>query len=918
MCSILFFPFMSFYGEMLWFYSLGFSQRFWTVIAAQVGFMILFAVISWCLVYLLTWFIPSKQNQIQRILSQILALVIGGSWGYQNWDTILKFFYSTPTEIRDPILEQRTSFYLFHLPFYDSLYSLLITVSVIALLVSVATMLIRIQYKENELVVVEPDEKTTNSQRIEKSFYLSAAVVLLLLGWGQFLDRYHLLYSQWGVTTGAGWTDVHIRLPGYWIVFFCLIGSAIALMIPPVRGWLQHRFLLSATQERNIPFYSVGVVILPNAIIWFLALTVVPSAFQWLRVEPNEISVETPYIRHNIQYTRQGFHLDKVEEKKFPASEQFTQEIVNRNQNLFQNIRLWDYRALDAVYKQFQEIRLYYEFQDVDIDRYTFQDEYREVMVSARELELANLPEQSQTFINRRFKYTHGYGITLTTVSEFTPQGLPNLLVKDIPPKSKYPELEVKQPEIYYGGLTDSYVIVNTQEQEFDYPSGEKNIYTRYQGSGGVEISNLWRKFVYGWKYGGTRLFFSGYPTRESRIQFHRQIRDRVNTVAPFLEFDDDPYIVLVDGKLYWMLDGYTVSEYYPYSEPFSSMEQIEYRNGQSHRLLTSLVDAELHGANYIRNSVKMVVNAYNGNLTFYVYEPDDPIIQVWQRIFPNLFKTKEDMPAEFKQHVRYPSDMLLVQGLIYAKYHMEDPTVFYNQEDLWVRATEKYYNQVQPVEPYYIMWEPPSSNKTEFILIQPFTPKNRQVLIGWIAGMCDPENYGRFIAYQFPKEKRILGPQQVETKIDQDSFLSGQLTLWDQRGSNVIRGNVLAIPIEETLLYVEPIYLQAETAAYPELRLVVLMHNDQLSYAETFDDALQNLLQEKKGKLPEGEKLVGEQTVKQMIQQANNAFDTYLQQMGEKNFNRANEALQDLQNNLEQLMQQTRSSSSSSSPSND
>jgi hypothetical protein len=388
---------------------------------------------------------------------------------------------------------------------------------------------------------------------------------------------------------------------------------------------------------------------------------------------------------------------------------------------------------------------------------------------------------------------------------------------------------------------------------------------------------------------------------------FHRQVKERVKTLAPFLHFDDDPYVVLAGGRLYWIIDAYTTSTDYPYSESFGADGAAKRRSRRGISPLFTEVADPLYGVNYIRNSVKAVVDAFNGTVDFYVFEPEDPLILVWQKIFPNLFKEKEKMPEALLAHIRYPVDMLLVQGLVYAKYHMTDPTVFYNQEDLWIRATEKYYKQVQPVEPYYIMWELPGSDKLEFVLILPFTPKNRQVLIGWIAGICDPGNYGRLLAYKFPKEKRILGPQQVETKVDQDRFLSGQLTLWDQRGSNVIRGNVLAIPIEETLFYVEPIYLQAETAAYPELRLVVVMHNDILSYAETFDEALRGLFEEREGERaalrerPLEEKI----SVEALIKRANEAFENYLKRLGEKRFEEASSALETLQKTLQQLTEQ-------------
>jgi uncharacterized membrane protein (UPF0182 family) len=641
------------------------------------------------------------------------------------------------------------------------------------------------------------------------------------------------------------------------------------------------------------------------ALAWFLGLWVVPGLFQSLIVEPNEITLEKPFIEHNIHFTRHGFNLQDVEEREYPVVDQLPPKPDDGGQRLYENIRLWDWRALDSVYQQFQEIRLYYEFTDVDVDRYTIQGDYRQMMISVREMQIDNLPPDSQTFVNRRFKYTHGYGLTLTDVSEFTADGLPDLLIKDIPPKSRYPELDVSRPQIYYGELTDKYVVVNSEEKEFDYPSGDRNVYLHYDGQGGVLINSFWRKLIYAYKYGGLKFLLSGYPTPRSRIMFHRQIKERVRTLAPFLEFDSDPYIVLVDGKLYWILDAYTRSGLFPYSSRFTSAVARQARSAS-----TPLVEqlGDLRDVNYVRNAVKAVVNAFDGSVQLYVFEPRDPLIKTWSNVYEGLLLPAERMPKGLRRHIRYPADMLVLQGEVYAKYHMTDPTVFYNQEDLWVQATEKYYDHIQPVEPYYIMWQQPDQKELEFVLMLPFTPKNRQVMIGWIAGMCDGDNYGRFLVYQFPKDKRVLGTQQVETKIDQDSYLSGQLSLWDQRGSNVIRGNVLAIPVQNTILYVEPIYLQAETAAYPELRLVAIMHQDKLSYAETFDKALAGLFDLQAPVAGAQTSKPGDQTAKsidqteRLIRRANQAFERYLQLLGDKQFMQTGKALEDLQKALEQL----------------
>jgi hypothetical protein len=903
--TFLFFWFMDFWGEMLWFKSSGFLQRFWIFELNRYAFILGGLIFGFLVVYFTSFSLKANKKAF-RLWASLAGALTGGLWGSANWINYLKFTNRIDSGISEPIFLNDAGFYLFTLPFLDSIYALLVFLLAISIIVNVVGTFTIEKSGENLKVtrIKDGDEATRVPGHL--SLYISAGLFLLVLAYMKYLDRFHLLYSNYGVVSGPGWTDVHIRLPALMIVVIITAIAGLMLMIP----WT-HRLAGKMTgrlikRKGNRTISNIIITYIYTFAIWFLALTVIPGLFQWLKVEPNELRLEEKYISYNIELTQKAFALDRIEEREFPASEVFTKEGYEQNQNIFNNIRLWDYRALDAVYKQFQEIRLYYEFADVDVDRYYIDGQYRQMMVSAREMETDNLPQQSKTFVNKRFKYTHGYGITLTNVSEFTENGLPDLLIKDIPPVSRYNSLKVDQPRLYYGELTREHVIANSKEEEFDYPRGEKNVYFSYNGSGGVAISNFWRKLIYGWKFDGTRLLFSGYPDEESRILFHRQVKDRIKTIAPFLKLDDDPYIALIDGELYWILDTYTTSSYFPYSEHFDSKEDIRHQQSGQTGVIGQGAGWKLHGKNYIRNSVKAVINAYSGEVSLYIFDKDDPVIQVWSNILPGVFKDKEEMPEGIMQHVRYPSDFLLVQGLVYAKYHMTEPTVFYNQEDLWIRATEKYYGTVQPVEPYYVMWEPPETDEQEFILMMPFTPKNRQVAIGWIAGMCDMENYGRFLAYKFPKEKRILGPQQVETKIDQDRFLSGQLTLWDQRGSNVIRGNVLAIPVDNTIIYVEPIYLKAETAAYPELRLVAVMHNDRLSYAETFDRAIEGLFEGTKretigGEAPE----VMPGTIKELIQRAGTAFDEYIEYTGKKEFNKASESLRELEESLDQLYKQ-------------
>ncbi len=905
--TVFFFWYMDFYGELLWFQSLGYDDRFWVSIFNQAEYSIAGAIISGLIVFLLTMKITRYKKVIRNIVF-IIAVFIGGSWGYSNWDTILKFFYAVPAGVTEPIFNNDAGFYLFKLPFLQSLYSLLFNLSFISLIAIIISVFVSLSGETPRF-----EYPVENADQQFNQLYINIGILLLILTLGKYLDRYTLMYSKTGVVAGPGWTDVNILLPAYSVIILISLIFALVFLIPVLRKAVQKRFqnIFKRFRQLRIAFILSTLAVL--FLTWFVALVAIPGLFQWLRVQPNEITFEVPYISNNIHLTRYGFGLNNIEEREYPVTGDFSQTTVDSNPAIFDNIRLWDWHALQAVYKQFQEIRLYYEFTDVDVDRYTYDNKYRQTMISARELEVNNLPQQSQTFVNRMFKYTHGFGITLASVSEFTPEGLPHLLIKNIPPVSEFPNLEVKQPRIYYGEVTNTHVVVNSKEDEFDYPSGEDNVYYNYKAKSGVEISNFWRKFLFGWKFDGSSFLFSSYTTENSRILFHRQIEERVQLLAPFLKFDQDPYVILADGKLYWIIDAYTTSHYFPYSEPFSSDERIEFKEGETARVLENKIAGILDCENYIRNSVKAVIDAFSGEVNFYIFDDKDPIIKVWNKIYPKLLKKKDEMPKSVYAHIRYPKDLLLVQGSVYSKYHMNDPRVFYNQEDLWIRATEKYYKDVKPVDPYYIMWQLPEHNKPQFTLVLPFTPKNRQVSIGWITGMCDGENYGKFLAYKFTKEKSVLGPQQVETKIDQDRFLSGQLTLWDQRGSDVIRGNTLAIPVDKTMFYVEPIYLQAVTAAYPELRLVVVMHGDNLSYGETFEKALQGLFNKTEQPLPVTEQKIQSTkeepviTNSQLIRNANEAFDNYLKYLGEKKFNESSKELEKLQNYLNQLSEKVK-----------
>lgn len=879
--TIAFFAILNFWSEALWFHALGYGRRFWLFLDTQAGLSVIGAGLGALGVRLMNLGLRRTASRI-RWWPEAIGAVVGAGYGYTDWQPVLEFANRVPVDVREPVFGLDAGFYLFTLPIIDLVHGFLVWIVVIAAVSSVFAS------------GWQPSDRTSIGDAFARSrgsrILVVGLALAVVLGLGFVRASFHLLYSRAGVVAGPGFTDVHVRLPAY-LTLAVLTPALMALVFVP--GIRARAAALTAPFLRipSTTLRACAAAWLAIGVACLLLAAFAPWLTQQLIVEPNEITLERPYIANNIALTRYAFGLSDIEERQYSESGRLTRAMIDDNRQLISEIRLWDWRALDAVYQQFQEIRLYYEFQDVDIDRYRFNGRYRQVMVSARELEQQNLPTGSQTFVNRRFKFTHGFGITLTPVSDFTRSGLPDMLVRDIPPVSDYPELEVERPEIYYGELTRTAVVANTAEAEFDYPSGEDNVYTHYEGHGGVRLGNLWRKFVFGWRFGGTPFFFSGYPDADSRVMFHRQVRERAQRIAPFLVFDSDPYIVLADGRLYWIIDAYTHSDRFPYSAPFDVGDYAA--PGRDDSIAATY---GFHGANFLRNSVKVVIDAYNGDVSYYVFDESDPIIRVWRNILPAMFKDKSQMPEALRGHVRYPEGMLLTQGLVYTKYHMEDPVVFYNQEDLWVRATEKHRGSVMPVEPYYVMWQLPGSGEAEFVLMMPFTPKDRQVMIGWIAGLSDGDNYGRFLAYKFPKEKRVLGPQQVESKIDQDRFLSGQLTLWDQRGSNVLRGNVLAIPLDNTLLYVEPIYLQAETAAYPELRVVVTMHGDDMSYGDTFEEALEGLFGDTStaiGSEPPPSRLAAD---------AQAAFERYLAAQGDARFEDAAAALSELEDLLNRM----------------
>jgi uncharacterized membrane protein (UPF0182 family) len=828
--------FLSWYVESIWFASLGYGEVFWKTVGFEGAVFSAFAAATLAVLFggFLALepphfkrggsgtFIVVNGRQVHlpvgRVLrglalagSALIALVTASGMA-SAWPTFALWWYGRPSATLlagadhavDPILGRPIAFYLFTLPAWDAIAGWLISMAVLLLIVAAA------------LTVISRSAGTTGSFRgasgVPTGLALAWALFLAAVGAQVWLGRYELLLDDHTIFTGATYTDVHVTLMAKTIVAVLLgVGAVIAL----IAGLTRRRFiwLAGAAAPAAVAFVIGGIV--ATYVSGFI-------------VKPNELVRERPFIEHNIAFTRQAYGLNHIVAQQFPAEATIAAADPAGNQATLMNVRLWDWRVLQDTLRQLQEIRTYYDFPDIDIDRYTIDGAPRQVMLGARELNVDKLPESSRNWINEKLIYTHGYGITMNFVNGFTPEGLPQLLLKDMPVQSTTPALAVTRPEIYFGETTDTDVYVNTRQQEFNYPQGQTNSLTSYEGTGGIVLGGYLRRLLIAMERGDVaKLPFSDDVGPDSRLLMRRNVRARAAALAPFLTFDDDPYMVLrADGRLAWIMDAFTISDRYPYSRPFS---------------------LERRQVNYVRNSVKVVIDAYDGSTTFYVFDPTDPIIDAYRGLFPELFRDVAAMPADLRAHVRYPELLLSLQADVYGLYHMTDPEVFYNREDLWTVATDAAASQQTtresaPVEPNFIVMKLPGETRPEFVGILPFSPANRNNLIGWIAGRSDGANYGTAIVYDFPKTRLVAGPLQIEARIDQDPKLSGQLTLWNQQGSRVRRGSLLVIPIGRALLYVESIYLQAQRSPMPELRLVVLAMQDRLEYAPTFGEALAQL----------------------------------------------------------------------------
>jgi uncharacterized membrane protein (UPF0182 family) len=803
-----------FYTDWLWFGEVGYQDVFLTIVRSQASlFTITFVIAVLWLVFNLRLALGSMREgrpifttqqgievalpgrqQLQTIASAIAMVLSGliGLYASSQWETWVLWQKAVPFGQPDPILGYDIGFYVFTIPFLQFVRGMAQTLVIMAALGAGAI------YALSGMFLTGPSSILSMTPTVRRHIALLVAVFFLLVAGGAWLGRFELLAHPAGIIYGASYADVQARMP---VALMLSVVSVLGAILAIVHG----------LTRRNWP--------IPVAVALYLLVSLGGEAYATLLqrfvVTPNEQARESPYIRNNIDATRRAFALDRVEERGLTGDAVLTREDITRNAPTLQNIRLWDHQPLLDTFGQLQEIRTYYDFVSVDNDRYVVNGRPQQVMLSARELNSNSLP--NRTWVNERLTFTHGYGLTLGPVNQVTSEGLPVLYVRNLPTETM-PELPITEPSLYFGELSNDYVIVRTRTREFHYPRGDENVFTQYAGSGGLALESLGRRIMFALRFGAYQIAFNDDISGESRILFHRNIAERVQEIAPFLTFDRDPYLVLADGRLYWMYDAYTTSNRYPYSTLAG-------------------------GVNYIRNSVKIVIEAYHGTTTFYAADPRDPVLATYANVFSGMFKPLAEMPATLRSHIRYPEDLFALQASVFATYHMTEPPVFYNREDQWEVPTIDDSGEAQAaMQPYYTIMRLPGETDPEFIQMLPFTPRRKDNLAAWLVARSDPEHYGEVRVFEFPKQKVVFGPRQVVARINQDQMISPQITLWNQQGSQVTWGTLMVIPIEESLIYVRPLYLRGAGGRIPELTRVVVVYQDQIVMEQTLEAALARL----------------------------------------------------------------------------
>lgn len=808
------------YTDLLWFEEMGQPGVFWTRIGSWWATWAVFAAASFALLYtnvlIARRFAPrvfalpidptaaqfdellrrargSFEPHVRWVLlggSALLAAGIGAGLAAQ-WDVFRLALASVPFGIADPQFGRDVGFYVFEIPALRLVADWLFSTLLLTLVASAAVHLLD--------GAIRPRARLEGfAPHVKAHLSVLAGLLVASKAFDYWLSIYELNLSPRGQVVGASYTDISAQLPALRILIIIALISAVVLVVNiRVRGW-------------RLPIVALGIWVGASVLVG----GIYPALVQQFRVDPNEVAVEAPFIERNIAATREAFAVDDVEVVPFPAAESLTAQDIADNVPTIENVRLWDPNVVVQSYKQLQEIRFYYDFSDVDIDRYTIDGDYRQVLVSPRELNVSELSGTAQTWVNQHLVYTHGYGAVVSPVNLSSRDGFPRFIVKDLPPATDT-DLKIEQPRIYYGEQTSNYVIAPTDLTEFDYPVGDENATNNYDGQGGVPITSLLRRIAFALRFQSAKILLSEYVTGDTKLLFRRSINERVSTIAPWLYTDRDPYVAIVEGRLVWIIDGYTTSGMYPYSE----------------RMPT--------GVNYIRNSVKVTIDAYDGTTTLYAWDPD-PILEAWAEVFPGLIRPRDEMPEGVVEHLRYPEDLFQIQAEVYKTYHMLDPVVFYNKEDQWEFPGEDSADGA--MSPYYVMMRLPGESDEEFMLMQPFTPRNKDNMIGWMAARSDGEHYGSRVVYTFPKQKLVLGPEQVSARINQDPIISQQLSLWNQRGSRVIFGNQLVIPIEDSLVFIQPLYLQAEETAIPQLTRVIVASPESIAMEADLATALEKV----------------------------------------------------------------------------
>lgn len=900
----------------MWFDSLGYEKVFWTKFLSQleIGVPVFLAAMLLVRIYLKSlkkhYFIEvesheipdeKRLNKISWGMSVVFGLLVGLTAGASTWMDFRQFANATSFGLKDPLFHLDISFYVFKLAFLTKANNIVLGIVVGVVIITLLYYGILITVRTPDMFEWEPEEpegpetsgenaipftrkyrkkpseKRTldlnNDNMIQLLHIASGKLTLLgivfyLMVAMDFLRRqFDLLHVHTGAVYGAGFTDVNVKLWVYRLIMVLSIVGAVTLC--------HHMHRKEPKKLVRIPIAIVAVGLLGG---------VVSFAVQNLLVSPDEINKESKYLERNISYTRHAYGLDNIKVEEFPAEQNLNRQAIRDNSQTITNIRINDYEPVQDFYNQTQSIRQYYDFNDVDIDRYNIDGEQTQTYLAAREI---NESKISSTWINRHLKYTHGYGAAVSRVDAVTASGQPDIIVKNIPPESEAKDTDITRPEIYFGELTNDYVIVNTDEQEFDYPNGNENSYSTYKGKAGIKL-NLLNRILFSVREGSMKLLVSSNVNSDSRIIINRNIKDRVEKLMPYLSYEKDPYMTVVNGKLYWIVDAYTTSSYYPYSEPYSG---------------------EVGSTNYIRNSVKVVVDAYNGDTTFYVVDQDDPVARTYQKIYPTLFKDVKEMPEGIRKHIRYPNSLLKIQAGVYTKYHMDQVKVFYQDEDLWDIAHQIYGTEEKEMDPSYFIFELPDEKKAEFINMIPFTPKSKQNMTAIMMARNDGNRYGQLLVYKFPKNKTVYGPMQIEAQIDQNTEISKEFSLWNSSGSKYRRGDLFVIPINNSIMYVEPVYLEASNQAIPEMKRVIVAYGDKIAYESTLEDALADLFgedenggQSQSASASSGKNNSGKSNTKELIQKANEAYENAVNAQKSGNWKKYGDYLDELEKYLNQL----------------